>query len=160
MSYQDTLQQLQENLHIERQLETYPSWIGWTLVVFGIILVLSIMNHFSEYLMLGYSQPERTDSIFSTIWHILVSISAIGTLVVGAIGLIVAIPYTNINNESEQQITTYLSQMNSDEYARFKQQVEINRNTSFDDPTLQATHKYLKNTLTPESKNIFFFVHH
>ena len=50
--------------------------------------------------------------------------------------------------------------MDSDEYARFKQQVEINRNTSFDDPTLQATHKYLKNTLTPESKSIFFFVHH
>lgn len=29
MSYQDTLQQLQETLHIERQLETYPEWISW-----------------------------------------------------------------------------------------------------------------------------------
>lgn len=30
MSYQDTSKHLQETLHIERQLKTYPEWIMYT----------------------------------------------------------------------------------------------------------------------------------
>ena len=40
MSYLDTLKQLQENLHIERQLETFPQWVTMAFIMaIGFIIV-------------------------------------------------------------------------------------------------------------------------
>lgn len=157
MSYQDTLQHLQETLHIERQLETYPEWIPWAFLVFsGILLCAFLCSYISSTLGASYraNTPEPTWSI---VLHISGFIAGIATVIIGIIAFIHYIPYTSLTHESQQNITTYLSQLDSDEYVKLKQQVEVNRNTSFDDRTTQSIHEQLKSTLSPEHKRTFFF---
>lgn len=162
MSYQDTLQHLQETLHIERQLETYPEWIHWALMVFGGALLLAffwsymrrILNDSWSY---SYSNTSSSPTLRS-ILNITAIIGFIGTCTVGIIALFYARPYVSLTHESEQSITTYLSQMDSDEYTKLKQQVEVNRSETFDDRTTQAIHEQLVSTLSPRQRSWFFFV--
>lgn len=157
MSYQDTLQQLQETLHIERQLETYPEWIPWAFLVFsGILLCAFFYSHMSSTFGASYqaNTPEPTSSI---VLHVSGLIAGIATVIVGIIAFIHYVPYTSLTNDSQQRITTYLSQLDTDEYAKLKQQVEVNRNTSFDNKTTQSIHEQLKSTLSPENRRTFFF---
>lgn len=154
MSYQDTLNHIQETLHIERQLETYPEWIG--LVFLGFSTFILCVFLYSSTIGANYqvNTPEPTSSI---IIHISGFIAGIATLIIGFIGLVHYIPYTSLTHDSEQRITTYLSQLDTDEYAKLKQQVEVNRNTSFNDRTAQSIHEQLKSTLSPENRRTFFF---
>ena len=84
-------------------------------------------------------------------------LGVISTCIIGIIALGYYHPYISLTNESEQHITTYLSQLDTDEYAKLKQQVEVNRNTLFDDKTVQSIHEQLKSTLSPENRRTFFF---
>ena len=84
-------------------------------------------------------------------------IGFIGTCIVGIIALGYARPYVSLTEDSDQRITFYLSQLDTDEYAKLKQQVEVNRNTSFDNKTTQSIHEQLKSTLSPENRRTFFF---
>lgn len=146
-----------KTLHIERQLETYPEWISWAFMVSGgILLSVFLYSYMSSMIEASYraNTPEPTSSI---IIHISGLITGITTLIIGFIGLVHYIPYMSLTNESEQHITTYLSQLDTDEYAKLKQQVEVNRNTSFDDRTTQSIHEQLKSTLNPENRRTFFF---
>lgn len=154
MSYQDTLKHLQETLQIERQLETYPEWIGWAFIVFSGFLLCVFLYSYTLGASYPANTPEPTSSI---VIHISGFIAGIAILIIGFIGLIHYIPYTSLTHDSEQRITTYLSQLDTDEYAKLKQQVEVNRNTSFDDRTTQAIHEQLKSTLSPENRRTFFF---
>lgn len=158
MSYQDTLQQLQETLHIERQLETYPEWISWAFTVFGgLFLFLFLYSYMSSTLGASYraNEPESTWSI---IVHVSGFLTGIATGIVGIIAFVHYIPYTSLTHESEQSITTYLSQMDTDDYTKLKQQVEVNRSETFDDRTTQAIHEQLVSTLSPRQRSWFFFV--
>lgn len=157
MSYLDTLKQLQENLHIKRQLETYPEWIGWAFMVSGGILLSTFLYSYMNSTLGASHRANTSEPTSSIIIHISGFIAGIATLIIGFIGLVHYIPYTSLTNDSEQRITTYLSQLNTDEYAKLKQQVEVNRNTSFDDRTTQSTHEQLKSTLSPENRRTFFF---
>lgn len=68
MSYQDTLQQLQENLHIERQLETYPEWIMYVLMVFsGLLLLAFTYSYVNRTWNGGYppANPSKLRSILN-----------------------------------------------------------------------------------------------
>lgn len=158
MSYQDTLQQLQENLHIERQLETYPEWIMYAFMVFsGLLMLAFVYSYMNRTWNGGY--PTTYPSKLRSILNGSAVIGFIGTCIVGIIALGYARPYVSLTNDSEQRITTYLSQLDTDEYAKLKQQVEVNRNTSFDNRTTQSIHEQLKSTLSPENKRTFFFRH-
>ena len=156
MSYQDTLKQLQENLHIERQLETYPEWIMWAFMVFSGLLMLAFAYHQMNRMWDG-TCPITGNSKLRSILNCSAVIGFIGTCIIEIIALGYYRPYISLTNESEQHITTYLSQLDTDEYAKLKQQVEVNRNTSFDDKTAQSIHEQLKSTLSPENKRTFFF---
>ena len=157
MSYQDTLQQLQKTLPIERQLETYPEWISWAFMVSGGILLSAFLYSYMSSMIGASYRANTSEPTSSIVIHISGFIAGIATLIIGFIGLVHYIPYTSLTNESEQRITTYLSQLNTDEYAKLKQQVEVNRNTSFNDRTTQSIHEQLKSTLSPENKRTFFF---
>lgn len=154
MSYQDTLKQLQENLHIERQLETYPFWIGWAFLGFSTFILCVFLYISTIGANHQVNTPEPTSSI---IIHISGFIAGIATCIIGVIGIIYYVPYTSLTNDSQQRITTYLSQLDTDEYAKLKQQVEVNRNTLFDNRTTQSIHEQLKSTLSPENRRTFFF---
>ena len=84
-------------------------------------------------------------------------IGFIGTCIVGIIALGYARPYVSLTEDSEQRITVYLSQMDTDEYTKLKQQVEVNRSEHFDDRTTQSIYEQLKSTLSPENRRTFFF---
>lgn len=154
MPYQDTLNQIQETLHIERQLETYPEWIGWTFLGFSAFILCVFLYSSTVDSNHQVNTPEPTSSI---IIHISGLIAGIATCIIGVIGIIYYVPYTSLTNDSQQHITTYLSQLDTDEYAKLKQQVEVNRNISFDNKTTQSIHEQLKSTLSPENRRTFFF---
>ena len=101
------------------------------------------------------NEPESTWSI---IVHVSGFIAGIATGIVGIIAFVHYIPYVSLTNESKQRITTYLSQMKSDEYTKLKQQVEVNRSETFDDRTTQSIHEQLVSTLSPRQRSWFFFV--
>ena len=154
MSYQDTLQHIQETLHIERQLETYPEWIMYAFMVFsGLLLFLFLYSYMSSVLGASYraNKPEST-------WSIIVHVSGFLAGIVGIIAFIHYIPYTSLTHDSEQRITAYLSQMESDDYTKLKQQVEVNRSEHFNDRTTQSIHEQLVSTLSPRQRSLFFFV--
>ena len=156
MSYQDTLKQLQENLHIERQLETFPQWVTMTFIIaIGFIIVpfayQTLRRSISVY------EIETNNPTFHSIMNGALILGVISTFIIGIIALGYYRPYISLTNDSEQRITTYLSQLDTDEYAKLKQQVEVNRNTSFDDKTAQSIHEQLKSTLSPENRRTFFF---
>lgn len=156
MSYQDTLKQLQENLHIERQLETFPLWVTMAFIVaIGFIIVpfayQTLRRSISVY------EIETNNPMFHSIMNGALILGVISTFIIGIIALGYARPYVSLTQDSEQRITTYLSQLNTDEYAKLKQQVEVNRNTSFNDRTTQSIHEQLKSTLSPENRRTFFF---
>lgn len=156
MSYQDTLQRLQENLHIERQLGTFPQWITMMFIIaIGFIIVpfayQTLRRSISVY------EIEANNPTFHSIMNGALILGVISTCIIGIIALGYARPYVSLTNDSQQRITTYLSQLDTDEYAKLKQQVEVNRNTSFDDRTTQAIHEQLISTLSPENKRTFFF---
>lgn len=157
MSYLDTLKQLQENLHIERQLETYPEWIMYAFIAFnGLLLLAFVYSSMNRTLNGGYStaNPSKLRSILNGS----AIIGFIGTCIIGIIALGYARTYLSLTEDSEQRITTYLSQMESDDYTKLKQQVEVNRSESFDDRTTQAIHEQLVSTLSPRQRSWFFFV--
>ena len=157
MSYLDTLQHLQETLHIERQLETYPEWILWAFMAFsGLLLLAFVYSSMNRTLNGGYStaNPSKLRSILNSS----AVIGFIGTCIVGIIALGYARPYVSLTNDSEQRITVYLSQMDTDEYTKLKQQVEVNRSEHFNDRTTQAIHEQLVSTLSPRQRSFFFFV--
>lgn len=156
MSYQDTLQQLQENLHIERQLETYPEWIMYAFMAFSGLLFLTFVHSYMNRTWNG-GYPTANPSKLRSILNGSAVISFIGTCIIGILALGYARPYVSLTQDSEQRITTYLSQLDTDEYAKLKQQVEVNRNTSFDNRTTQSIHEQLKSTLSPENRRTFFF---
>lgn len=156
MSYLDTLKQLQENLHIERQLETFPQWVTMVFIVaIGFIIVpfayQTLRRSISVY------EIETNNPMFHSIMNGALILGVISTFIIGIIALGYARPYVSLTQDSEQRITTYLSQLNTDEYAKLKQQVEVNRNTSFNDRTTQSIHEQLKSTLSPENRRTFFF---
>lgn len=156
MSYLDTLKQLQENLHIERQLETFPQWVTMAFIVaIGFIIVpfayQTLRRSISVY------EIETNNPMFHSIMNGALILGVISTFIIGIIALGYARPYVSLTQDSEQRITTYLSQLNTDEYAKLKQQVEVNRNTSFNDRTTQSIHEQLKSTLSPENRRTFFF---
>ena len=158
MSYQDTLQHLQETLHIERQLETYPEWIMYAFMLFGgLFLFLFLYSYMSSTLRASYraNEPESTWSI---IVHVSGFLTSIATGIVGIIAFVHYIPYVSLTNDSEQRITVHLSQMDTDEYTKLKQQVEVNRSEHFDDRTTQSIHEQLVSTLSPRQRSWFFFV--
>ena len=156
MSYQDTLKHLQETLHIERQLKTHPEWIMYAFMVFsGLLMLAFVYSYMNRTWNGGY--PTANPSKLRTILNGSAVIGFIGTCIIGIIALGYARPYVSLANDSEQRITTYLSQLNTDEHAKLKQQVEVNRNTSFDDRTTQSIHEQLKSTLSPENRRTFFF---
>lgn len=157
MSYLDTLKQLQENLHIERQLETYPEWILWAFMAFsGLLMLAFVYSYINRTWNGGY--PTANPSKLRAILNGFAVIGFIGTCIVGIIALGYARPYMSLTHESEQSITTYLSQMDTDEYTKLKQQVEVNRSETFDDRTTQAIHEQLVSTLSPRQRSWFFFV--
>ena len=157
MSYQDTLQQLQENLHIERQLETYPEWIMYAFMVFsGLLMLAFVYSYMNRTWNGGY--PTTYPSKLRSILNGFAVIGFIGTCIVGIIALGYARPYVSLTNDSEQRITVYLSQMDTDAYTKLKQQVEVNRSEHFDDRTTQAIHEQLVSTLSPRQRSWFFFV--
>ena len=156
MSYLDTLKQLQENLHIERQLETYPEWIMYAFMMFSGLLMLAFVYSYINRTWNG-SYPTANPSKLRYILNSSAIIGFIGTCIIGIIALGYYRPYISLTNESEQHITTYLSQLDTDEYVKLKQQVEVNRNTSFNDRTTQSIHEQLKLTLSPENRRTFFF---
>ena len=156
MSYQDTLQRLQENLHIERQLETFPQWVTMAFIMaIGFIIVpfayQTLRRSISVY------EIETDNPTFNSIMIGALILGVISTCIFVIIALGYYRPYISLTNDSEQRITTYLSQLDTDEYAKLKQQVEVNRNTSFDDRTTQSIHEQLKSTLNPENRRTFFF---
>jgi len=157
MSYQDTLQHLQETLHIERQLETYPEWIMYAFMMFSGLLMLAFVYSYMNRTLNG-SYPTANPSKLCSILNGSAIIGFIGTCTVGIVALGYARPYVSLTNESEQRITTYLSQMKSDEYTKLKQQVEVNRSEHFNDRTTQAIHEQLVSTLSPRQRSWFFFV--
>lgn len=157
MSYLDTLQQLQENLHIERQLETYPEWIMYAFMVFsGLLMLAFVYSYMNRTWNGGY--PTANPSKLRYILNSSAIIGFIGTCIVGIIALGYARPYVSLTHESEQSITAYLSQMDTDEYTKLKQQVEVNRSEHFDNRTTQAIHEQLVSTLSPRQRSWFFFV--
>lgn len=157
MSYQDTLQQLQETLHIERQLETYPEWIMYAFMVFsGLLMLAFVYSYMNRTWNGGY--PTTNPSKLRSILNGSAIVGFIGTCIVGIIALGYARPYVSLTNDSEQRITTYLSQMDTDEYTKLKQQVEVNRSEHFDNRTTQAIHEQLVSTLSPRQRSWFFFV--
>ena len=156
MAYLDTLKQLQENLHIERQLETFPQWVTMAFIVaIGFIIVpfayQTLRRSISVY------EIETNNPTFHSITNGALILGVISTFIIGIIALGYARPYLSLTQDSEQRITTYLSQLDTDEYVKLKQQVEVNRNTSFDDRTAQSIHEQLKSTLSPENRRAFFF---
>lgn len=156
MSYQDTLKHLQETLHIERQLKTYPEWIMYAFMVFsGLLMLAFVYSYMNRTWNGGY--PTANPSKLRAILNGSDVIGFIGTCIIGIIALGYARPYVSLTQDSEQRITTYLSQLDTDEYAKLKQQVEVNRNTSFDNKTTQSIHEQLKSTLSPENRRTFFF---
>lgn len=158
MSYQDTLQQLQETLHIERQLETYPSWIGWVFTVFGGLLMFAFLYSYMSSTLGASYRANEPESTWSIIVHVSGFLAGIATGIVGIIAFIHYILYTSLTNDSEQRITAYLSQMESDDYTKLKQQVEVNRSEHFNDRTTQSIHEQLVSTLSPRQRSWFFFV--
>lgn len=76
----------------------------------------------------------------------------------GLIALGYARPYVSLTEDSDQRITFYLSQLDTDDYTKLKQQVEVNRSKHFDDRTTQAIHEQLISTLSPRQRSWFFFV--
>lgn len=157
MSYLDTLKQLQENLHIERQLETYPEWILWAFMAFsGLLMLAFVYSYINRTWNGGY--PTANPSKLRAILNGFAVIGFIGTCIIGIIALGYARPYMSLTHESEQRITTYLSQMKSDEYTKLKQQVEVNRSEHFNDRTTQTIHEQLVSTLSPRQRSWFFFV--
>ena len=157
MSYSDTLKQLQENLHIERQLETYPEWIMYAFMVFsGLLMLAFVYSYMNRTLNGGY--PTTYTSTLRSILNGSAVIGFIGTCIIGIIALGYARPYVSLTPESEQNITTYLSQMDTDEYTHLKQQVEVNRSEHFNDRTTQTIHEQLVSTLSPRQRSWFFFV--
>ena len=157
MSYQDTLQHLQETLHIERQLETYPEWIMYAFIVFNGLLLLTLVYHQMNRMWDGTCATTGSSTLRSILNGSAI-IGFIGTCTVGIIALFYARPYVSLTQDSEQRITTYLSQMESDEYTKLKQQVEVNRSEHFNDRTTQAIHEQLVSTLSPRQRSWFFFV--
>lgn len=157
MSYLDALQQLQENLHIERQLETYPEWIMYAFMMFsGLLMLAFVYSYINRTWNGGY--PTTYPSKLRSILNGSAVIGFIGTCIIGIIALGYARPYVSLTNDSEQRITVYLSQMNTDEYTKLKQQVEVNQSEHFDDRTTQAIHEQLVSTLSPRQRSWFFFV--
>ena len=156
MSYQDTLQRLQENLHIERQLETFPQWVTMAFIIaIGFIIVPFAYQTLRR--SINVYEIETNNPTFHSIMNGALILGVISTCIIGIIALGYYRPYISLTNESQQHITTYLSQLDTDEYAKLKQQVEVNRNTSFDDRTTQSIHEQLKSTLSPENRRTFFF---
>lgn len=156
MSYQDTLQRLQENLHIERQLETFPQWVTMAFIIaIGFIIVpfayQTLRRSVSAY------EIEIANPKVHSIMNGALILGVISTCIIGIIALGYARPYVSLTEDSEQRITFYLSQLDTNEYAKLKQQVEVNRNTSFDNKTTQSIHEQLKSTLSPENRRTFFF---
>lgn len=156
MSYLDTIKQLQENLHIERQLETYPEWIMYALMAFSGLLLLAFGYSYMNRTLNG-SYPTANTSELRSILNGTAIIGFIGTCIIGIIALCYVHSYLSLTKDSEQRITTYLSQMASDDYTKLKQQVEVNRSESFYDRTTQAIHEQLKSTLSPKNRRTFFF---
>lgn len=154
MSYLDTLKQLQETLHVERQLETYPEWIMYAFIVFSGLLMLAFVYSYMNRSLNGDYYPSKLRSILNGS----AIIGFIGTCIIGIIALGYARPYVSLTNDSEQRITTYLSQMESDDYTKLKQQIEVNRSEHFDDRTTQSIHEQLVSTLSPKQRSFFFFV--
>lgn len=64
----------------------------------------------------------------------------------------------SLTQDSEQRITSYLSQLDTDDYTKLKQQVEVNRSEHFNDRTTQTIHEQLVSTLSPRQRSWFFFV--
>ena len=157
MSYLDTLKQLQENLHIERQLETYPEWIMYAFMMFsGLLMLAFVYSYMNRTWNGGY--PTANPSKLRSILNGSAIIGFIGTCIIGIIALGYGRLYMSLTQDSEQRITTYLSQMESDEYTKLKQQVEVNRSEHFDDRTTQSIHEQLVSTLSPRQRSFFFFV--
>ena len=157
MSYQDTLQHLQETLHIERQLETDPERRRWMFMGLSGLRVLTFVYHQMNRMWDG-TCATTSSSTLRSILNVTAIIGFIGTCTVGIIALGYARPYVSLTNDSEQRITTYLSQIDSNEYTKLKQQVEVNRSETFDDRTTQAIHEQLVSTLSPRQRSWFFFV--
>lgn len=129
----------------------------YALMVFsGLLMLAFVYSYMNRTWNGGYptDHPSKLCSILngSTV------IGFIGTCIVGIIALGYARPYVSLTNDSEQRITTYLSQMESDEYTKLKQQVEVNRSEHFDDRTTQTIHEQLVSTLSPRQRSWFFFV--
>ena len=157
MSYLDTLKQLQENLHIERQLETFPQWVTMVFIIaIGFIIIpfayQTLRRSISVY------EIETTNPTFHSIMNGALILGVISTCIVGIIALGYARPYVSLTEDSEQRITTYLSQLDTDEYTKLKQQVEVNRSEHFNDRTTQTIHEQLVSTLSPRQRSFFFFV--
>ena len=104
----------------------------------------------------GY--PTTNSSKLRSILNGSAIIGFIGTCTVGIIALFYARPYVSLTPDSEQRITSYLSQMESDNYIKLKQQVEVNRGETFNDRTTQSIHEQLVSTLSPRQRSWFFFV--
>lgn len=156
MSYLDTLKQLQENLHIERQLETFPQWVTMMFII-AIGFIIIPFTYQTLHRSISVYEIETNNPTFHSIMNGALILGVISTFIIGIIALSYARPYVSLTQDSEQHITTYLSQLNTDEYAKLKQQIEVNRNTSFDDRTTQSIHEQLKSTLSPENRRTFFF---
>lgn len=104
----------------------------------------------------GY--PTVNPSKLRSILNGSVIIGFIGTCIIGIIALGYARPYVSLTNDSDQRITTYFSQLDTDDYTKLKQQVEVNRSEHFSDRTTQAIHEQLVSTLSPRQRSFFFFV--
>lgn len=157
MSYLDTLKQLQENLHVERQLETFPQWVTMAFIIaIGFIIVpfayQTLRRSVSAY------ETEIANPKFHSIMNGALLLGVISTCIIGIIALSYARPYVSLTQDSEQRITSYLSQLDTDDYTKLKQQVEVNRSEHFDDRTTQTIHEQLVSTLSPRQRSFFFFV--
>lgn len=100
MTYQDTLQHLQETLHIERQLETYPEWIMYAFMVFsGLLMLAFVYSYMNRTWNDGY--PTAHPSKLRSILNGSAIIGFIGTCIIGIIVLGYARPYVSLTNNSE-----------------------------------------------------------
>lgn len=86
MSYLDALKQLQENLHIERQLETFPQWVTMMFIIaIGFIIVpfayQTLCRSISVY------EIETNNPTFHSIMDSALILGVIGTCIIGTITL-------------------------------------------------------------------------
>ena len=148
------LQKIKESVHIERLLNESPEWIGVALIISMIVLGAGFVWMLATLTL-------RSNSIGSaTVEGIGVVASAVGILMTAGLFLYnrhVTYQAEHLTPESESEVVTYVSQLSNEEYNELKQQVELNRDSEFEDNDLNAINNLLIKKMLPRRNNFIFF---